>query len=185
MKKKYVRGSAAACAVIGALLAFNCLIFPQVLAADSPDVEIQSVAANAAPSESADSAVQPDVNAISKEQAIKAALKVAEECGFVDVKDFPCVTIYRQGAAPVNTPVWIVVYKQHIVYEASADDADKTNTSSSKPAAVGSENMYYIFLVDALTGKCHTPLTTIVGDPTNDIETVLNNFSFTFVEVTE
>ena len=64
-------------------------------------------------SQTQDSCATPDINAISRQQAIAFARQALAESGF-DLEDFkqqPVETLYLSEIAPVGAPVWAVIFR--------------------------------------------------------------------------
>lgn len=116
MRNKKVKGKFGATICTFAILVFNFVVMPSILAADSKTLSIQTITGNmAALNESmASTTVQTkNINVISKEQAIKKAMKALKSLGFDthDFKEQSIETRYIAETIPVSDPVWVVIFR--------------------------------------------------------------------------
>lgn len=158
------KGEFTAGLVTFAALGFGLFLMPTVLAHSPKSSGIQSVTDNPIPLEESsrrtneqpedssdvsqgqehapgsDTASQePDLNAISREQAISNALTALAASGF-DTQEFekqPVETRYLAENAPAGDPVWAIVFRNDQEGYASAFGSDVTDEIREKIAAVG------------------------------------------------
>jgi len=117
MKQKNMIMSLTAVVLLCAIVVFNFTVFPNVLAKTPDKSEVKSIVVEPIPTtiieKDAEAEVQPDINAISKKQAVENAIKKMEtyDFGGLDFKELPCIAKYIPGIAPANNPLWVVVFK--------------------------------------------------------------------------
>lgn len=90
-------------------------------------------------SQTQDSCATPDINAISRQQAIAFARQALAESGF-DLEDFkqqPVETLYLSEIAPVGAPVWAVIFRDDQSGYAYLFGDEMTDEAKEKLAAVG------------------------------------------------
>lgn len=114
MKNKKVKGKFGATICTFAILVFNFVVMPLILASESKTLGIQTITGDMAALNECSSATTvqtQNINAISKEQAIKKAMKLL---GFntKDLKKQPIEMCYIAETAPVSDPVWVVIFRE-------------------------------------------------------------------------
>lgn len=121
--KKYLFGGIVTAMTLSAVMVFNILVYPHVLAEtlENPEVTIENSMSLIETDEqqgntdlpySDDTDIVPDPNAISKEVAIEIATKKIKENIeiSVNIDNFSCKAVYATSPEPLNKNRWVVAF---------------------------------------------------------------------------
>lgn len=142
MKIKNRKGEAVTLIITVIVLAFSFMIMPSALASVTDSSDIQTVTVDTTALEENKLSNYPqtlDINAISKEQAVKNAIAALESLGF-DTDDFekePAEIRYVSENAPVGNPVWAVIFRDDNEGYVAAFGGDVNDEVRKKIAAAG------------------------------------------------
>jgi hypothetical protein len=137
MKHKNLVGKIAAIASAVTLFALSFAIVPTLLAFAQETSDIETVEGNTVIKTENVSAT-PNLNSISKEQAIQKALTALKTAGFdtVELERQPIETRYISETPPANVPIWAVIFRDD--KEGYAEVFDPVDDDSKdKLAAIG------------------------------------------------
>lgn len=142
MKIRAHKGEVVTLMIAVAVLAFSFMFMPSVLAAVSDSSDIQTVTVDMTAleeSKPSNNSQDLDINAISKEQAVKNAIAMLESLGF-DTDDFeeqPTEIRYLSENAPAGNPIWAVIFRDDQEGYVAAFGDDVNDEVKGKIAAVG------------------------------------------------